>query len=362
MDKRKPESRDITRTTLAVLFIGIAIAASLWILYPFLIAIIWATVIVVATWPVMLGIQSRLSGRRGLAVAAMTVILLLIIVAFFTIIVTGVVNKAAELSTLAKSLSTYALPPPPEWLNGIPFVGPRLAVRWEELAALGPEELSARLAPYARQAAAWLISKAGSLGLLVVQLLLTVIISAILYANGETASAGIRRFARRLAGQRGEEAAVLAAKAARGVALGVGVTAIMQAAISGIGLAITGVPATALLTGVVFILCLAQIGPAPILIPAVIWMFWKDGVLWGSVLLVFFVLSVTLDNIVRPILIKKGTDLPLVMIFAGVIGGLAAFGVIGLFIGPVVLEVTFTLLKAWVLDSGSPEAAASEGK
>jgi len=362
MNEKKLESRDVTRTTLAVLFIGMLIAASFWILSPFLIAIIWATMIVVATWPILLGIQARLWGKRGLAVAVMTAMLLLIIIAPFSLAVTAIVDRSAEISTLVKSLATFTLPPPPEWLGGIPVVGPKLVDRWQQFAALGPEELSARLAPYVRQAVAWFIAQAGSLGMIFVQLLLTVIIAAILYANGETASAGICRFSRRLAGQQGEEAAVLAAKAIRGVALGVVVTAVMQAILGGIGMVITGVPAAALLTGVLFMLCLAQIGPALVLIPAVIWLFWKDGPLWGSVLLVFSVLAVTLDNFVRPVLIKKGADLPLIMIFTGVIGGLIAFGVIGLFIGPVVLAVTYTLLKAWISDDERQKAVASDGK
>ncbi len=362
MNEAKFDSPDVVRTTFAVLSMGMLIAASFWILSPFIIAIIWATVIVVATWPLLLGIQARLWGKRGLAVALMTVTLLLIIVGFFSLIVAGVVGQAAEISTLVKSLATYKPPPPPEWVVGIPLVGPKLVDRWQQFAALGPQELSARLAPYARQAAGWLIATAGSIGMMIVQFLLTVTIAAIFYAKGEAVAAGICKFARRLAGQRGEEAAVLAAKAARGVALGVGVTAIMQAALGGIGLVITGVPAAALLTGVLFILCLAQIGPALVLVPAVVWLFWKEGALWGGVLLVFSILAVTLDNFVRPLLIKKGTDLPLIMIFTGVIGGLIAFGVIGLFVGPVVLAVTFTLLKAWISDEGRQEAAAPYGK
>ncbi len=359
-DPKTAEPRDVTRTTLAVLSIGALIAASLWVLSPFLMAIIWAAMIVIATWPLLLTVQARLWGRRGPAVAAMTLMLLFIIVAFFYLVVAGVIDRVDEISTLVKSLGSYTLPPPPDWLTGMPIVGPRIVDRWEQFSALAPEEVSARMAPYARQAARWLIAKAGSAGLLIVQFLMTVIIAAIFYAHGETAAAEICRFARRLAGQRGEEAAVLAAKAVRGVALGVGVTAIVQATFSGIGLAVTGVPAAALLTGVVFMLCLAQVGPGPVLIPAVIWVFWKDGAVWGGVLLVFSILAVTLDNVVRPLLIKKGTDLPLVMVFTGVIGGLAAFGVIGLFIGPVVLAVTFTLLKAWVADSEHEADCAEE--
>jgi predicted PurR-regulated permease PerM len=169
-----------------------------------------------------------------------------------------------------------------------------------------------------------------------------------MYANGETIRDGVLKFSRRLAGPQGEAVAILASKAIRGVALGVVVTAIIQAGLGGVGLAITGVPAAALLTAVMFMLCLAQIGPALVLVPALIWLYWKGSAIWGTVLLVFSILAVTLDNFVRPVLIRKGADLPLIMIFAGVIGGLISFGIIGLFIGPVVLAVTYTLLKAWV--------------
>jgi predicted PurR-regulated permease PerM len=181
-----------------------------------------------------------------------------------------------------------------------------------------------------------------------IQFLLTTIIAAIMYAKGEVIRSGVLSFARRLAGPQGEEVTILAAKAIRGVALGVVLTALIQTALGGVGLFITGVPAAALLTAVMFMLCLAQIGPALVLVPAVIWLYWTGSTLWGTILLIFTILALTIDNVVRPVLIKKGADLPLLLIFAGVIGGLIAFGIIGLFIGPVVLAVTYTLLKVWV--------------
>jgi predicted PurR-regulated permease PerM len=244
---------------------------------------------------------------------------------------------------------------PPTWVDQIPLAGEKIAARWKEFAALSPEERSSMVAPYAKTALLWFIAQAGSIGLTLVQFLLTTIITAILYANGETVSSGVLSFTRRLAGQRGEDVSVLAAKAVRGVALGVVLTALIQAALGGVGLVVTGIPAAAILTAVMFMLCLAQIGPALILIPSVIWMFWKGDALWGTVLLVFTVLALILDNFIRPLLIKKGADLPLLLVFAGVIGGLIAFGIIGLFIGPVVLAVTYTLIKAWVSDTNDEE-------
>jgi predicted PurR-regulated permease PerM len=216
------------------------------------------------------------------------------------------------------------------------------------LASLSAEERTAKALPYARAAVEWFMAQAGSIGMTMVQFFLTVIISMILYAKGTVIREGLLRFAGRLAGRPGEEVAVLAVKAVRGVVLGVVVTALIQAAAGGVGLFLTGIPAAALLTAVMLILCLAQVGPFLVLIPAVIWLYWSGQPARGTVLLVITVIAGTIDNFVRPFLIRKGADLPLLLIFAGVIGGLIAFGIIGLFIGPVVLAVTYTLLKDWV--------------
>jgi predicted PurR-regulated permease PerM len=132
------------------------------------------------------------------------------------------------------------------------------------------------------------------------------------------------------------------------VVLGVVVTALIQAAAGGIGLFIAGVPAAGLLTAVMLLLCLAQLGPLPVLVPAIGWLYWSGHPILGTVLLIISVVVVASDNVIRPYLIKKGADLPLLLIFAGVIGGLVAFGIIGLFIGPVILAVTYTLVKTWV--------------
>lgn len=353
-------SHDVTRTTLQVLSIGVLISAVAWIIRPFLTSMIWAGMIVVTTWPILLALQARLKNKRWLAVVIMTVALLLVVVVPILLAIAVVIKGADEGYAWVKSLSTLTVPPPPEWVGGIPLAGPRLADLWRQLALTGPEELFTYLAPYARQTLSWFVAQAGSVGMVVLQFFLTVIIAAILYAKGEAASAGIGGFAYRLAGQHGAAVMLLGEKAIRGVALGVVVTAIIQTTVGGIGLVVAGVPAAALLTAVMFVLCLAQIGPVLVLVPALIWVYWKDGALWGSILLVFVVLAATLDNFVRPVLIRKGVDLPLVMIFAGVIGGLVAFGIIGLFIGPVVLAVAHTLLKAWV-SGGAHEKTVTIG-
>jgi len=353
---------DPTRITLQVLWIGILIAATFWIMRPFLLSLIWAIMIVVATWPFMLKVEGRLWKKRGLAVTAMTIVMLILFIVPFLLAIVAIIENADDITAWVKSFQTQTLPTLPGWLSGLPIVGPKLTTAWESI-RMGPEGISARLVPYAGKLLTWFLSQAGSVGIIAVQLLLTVIIAAICYANGETAAVGVLRFAHRLGGNRGEEAVDLAARTIRGVALGVVGTALIQSLLGGIGLAVSGVPAAAILTAVMFMLCIAQLGPGLVLIPSVIWLYWSGQTTWGTVLLVVTIFVGTFDNFLRPILIKKGADLPLLLIFAGVIGGLVAFGIIGLFIGPVVLAVTFRLVGVWVADteaSPTPETAGEK--
>jgi predicted PurR-regulated permease PerM len=304
--------------------------------------------IVVATWPVLIGLQRRLGGRRGLAVAVMTVILLLVLIVPLYFGVTAVVANTRQLVEWSRSVSTITVPPLPGWIEAIPFVGAKLAGYRQDLIALHPEDLSARLAPYAQALILWFVGQVGGIGLLFLQFLLTVVVSAILYANGETAALAVTRFARRLAGDEGENAVRLAGQAIRGVAMGVVVTAILQSAAAGLGIAVAGIPFAAILTVVMFMLCIAQIGPALVLLPAVFWIYATRGGVFGTAFLVWALFCATFDNLLRPMLIRRGADLPLLLIFTGVIGGLIAFGVVGLFIGPSVLAVGYMLLADWL--------------
>jgi predicted PurR-regulated permease PerM len=191
-----------------------------------------------------------------------------------------------------------------------------------------------------------------------IQFLLTVIAAAILYANGERAADSALRFGARLAGEHGEAAVRLSGQAIRGVAMGIVVTALVQSLIAATGLLIAGVPFIAVLTAFMLLLCVAQIGVLPVMVPAVIWLYWDGSPGWGTFLLVVTVIAATIDNVLRPFLIKKGADLPLLLIFIGVIGGIIGFGLIGIFVGPVLLAVSYTLLDAWLGMGTSAKLAA----
>ncbi|KAF0099352.1 MAG: hypothetical protein FD187_2208 [bacterium] len=350
--------RDLAQATLGVLFIGALLIASFFILQPFLPALIWAVMIVVPTWKIMLAIQARLWGKRALAVAAMSAILLLILVVPLSMGIVAIVENSHRILGWGQWLASFRLPPVPDWIAGLPLVGERIAHFWQQVAAAGIEDFAARLAPYASDVTAWFVAELGRFGMLVLQFFLIVILAAILYAGGEEAAAWMRQFGKRLAGEQGENAVVLAGRAIRGVALGVVITAVVQSVLGGIGLALAGVPLAGVLTVVMFMFCIAQLGPALILVPAVVWVFWTGETGWGVFLLVWTLIVGTLDNFLRPYLIKQGADLPLLLIFAGVIGGLLSMGLIGIFVGPVLLAVTYTLLDAWVKREVEPPGAS----
>jgi predicted PurR-regulated permease PerM len=353
------ERSDITRIVLAVLFIVALIGSSVWIMRPFLGATIWAATIVVATWPLMTSLQRWLWRKRSLAVAVMTLLLLCVLVVPLTFAAITVISHVDDLVAWAGSLSDFKIPAPPEWLAELPLIGGKAMELWEGVAAAGIQDVTIRAAPYAGGLIRWFAAQLGSVGVLLAEFLLTVILAATMYAGGEAAAARLLRFGWRLAGRGGESAVLLAGQTIRGVALGVVVTAITQALFGGLGLFIAGVPFASLLTAAMLLLAIAQIGVIPVLGSAVIWLYWSGDSTWGTFLLVWTVIAGTMDNFLRPILIRKGADLPLLLVFAGVIGGLIAFGLIGIFVGPVVLAVADKLLMAWIDDDAEQRIAAS---
>jgi predicted PurR-regulated permease PerM len=341
---------EVARILLLVICIALLLVSSLWILLPFLVAVAWATMIVIATWPILLSVQRSAGGRRWVAVVVMTVLALAIFITPLLAAVSSLFDAAERSPAVLRDLIGRGLGPPPDWVASLPAVGGRIAEKWATLAAGGPEALVETLRPYARSAAASILALTGGAGAMLLQVLLTIVVAAILYTSGEAAARGVLAFAHRIGGERAEETMQLAAKAVRSVALGVLVTALVQSALAGLGLWVAGVPHPGLFTAIAFVLAVAQLGPLLVLMPAVIWLYSTGHAGWGTALLIWSIPVIALDNVLRPILIRRGVELPMLLIIAGVIGGLIGFGVIGLFVGPVVLAASYTLLRAWIAE------------
>lgn len=349
---------DLIRQLLSVLTLLVLIGGSLWVMQPFVAPLIWAAMITVATWPSLLWLQRHLGGRRSLATLAMLLLLLLVLFVPLTLAIVTLVGHGDSALEWLRSLDPAQLATPPAWVARIPMVGARLTQLWLDSFEGGAAALLAKLSPFAGTLAKTALRQVGALGAVGLQFLLTVAICGVLYLQGEFAGRGVVRFAHRLAGERGVRMVHLAANAARGVALGVVITAVAQALLGGLGVAVAGVPGAMVLTTVMFLLTIAQIGPLPVLLSCCGWLLWSGQTGAAVGLLLWSGVVGTIDNLLRPWLIKKGADLPLLLIFAGVIGGLVAFGLLGIFIGPVVLAVTYTLMGSWMDEEPMPEAVS----
>lgn len=354
------KSMDLPQAIFSLIFIIIMVFASLWIMRPFFLGFAWASMVVIATWPLFLKLEVLLWGNRACAVITMTIVLLLIFIIPIVCLVNSLIdNSASVISWLSSDKLKF---PNLAWLQDIPIIGEKLFSSYQKLLEEGGSELITKVQPYMGKTTEFFVVQVGHVGRFVLHLIFMLIFSSLLYWNGEKVQNIIRHFAIRLGSQSGDSVVLLAGQAIRAVALGVVVTALVQGILGGLGLAISGIPYSSLLMILIIIFCLIQLGPLPVLIPAIVWLYWNSSTTLGTVLLVWSCIVCVLDHILRPILIRIGADLPTVLIFSGVIGGLIAFGMIGLFIGPVVLVISYRLISSWMDEIPAPNASIKKSK
>jgi predicted PurR-regulated permease PerM len=329
------------------------VAALLWgtlaVLRPFLPAILWAAIIVVATWPIMLRVERLLGGRRSLAVAVMSSGLFVAVVGPVALLLGTLVARLPELRDLGGRLLAGPWPGPPAWVGRLPF-GDHISAEWSEAVAQSADHWTAMAQPYLGKIALWLSQHVGTLGGITLEFLLTLVLVVVFYLHGEALAMVLRRLARRTGGARAEEGAMLASQAMRAIAAGVVLTALVQSVLSGLGLWAAGIPAAGVLTSVMFMLCIMQIGPMPVLIPGILWLAFQHRIGAAVALSLWSVLMAGGDAILRPWLIQRGAKLPFILVLGGVIGGLLAFGLAGIFVGPILLAVVKRLMERWATD------------
>ena len=221
-----PQDRDLPQKLFTLLFFILMTAASFWVVEPFILGFAWAGMVVIATWGLMLRIQKYLWGRRSLAVLVMTLIILLVFILPIALLISSVIDNIGPVISWATS--GHIEIPKLEWLNNIPLIGDKLAEYYQKMIAGGGSAMMAKIQPYVGQTTSFFVAQAGHFGRIVVHLALMLLFSALLYWRGERVGQGIRHFAYRLAGRRGDAVVLLAGQAIRAVALGVVVTALLQ--------------------------------------------------------------------------------------------------------------------------------------
>jgi predicted PurR-regulated permease PerM len=340
---------------LAILVIGCFI-----VLKPFLVTVLWALILALSTWPTFRWLERRLGGRRTLAALIVTLGLVAALLVPLIIVGTSVADDISRFSARAREFFADGLPPtPPEWLAGLPVAGPDLAAQWTDLA-----EDTDRLADLIRQhipaVRDWLLRTAGALTLGLLELALSLIIAFIFLRQGPAVSRRLGVMVDKLTGhERGQHLLAVAQGTLKGVVYGIIGTALAQGVLTVIGLWMAGVPSALFLGVVAGLLSVLPFGPGLIWLPAAIWLFNSGETGWGIFLLLWGALVVNgADNIIKPYFIGRGSALPLLLVFLGIFGGAIAFGFLGIFLGPTLLAVAYSLFVAWTsMETGRPPVA-----
>jgi predicted PurR-regulated permease PerM len=347
-----PASRiehSLTLAGLALLIVGCFL-----VLRPFLSALVWAAILCTTAWPLYQRLLVRLRGQSSLAALVMVILIAVVLLAPFIIVGATIADNADRVATWWRDMIASGPPEPPGWVAHLPIVGERASAYWSGMAhdtAQLVDEVRKYLEPARKLALASGASFVGA----VLQLALSIFIAFFFFRDGETVVARLRGASERIAGERGFELAVVAGATVRGVVLGILGTALVQGVLAGLGFWIAGIKSAPLLGLLTFFLSPVPIGPPLVWVPAGLWLINIGDTGWGLFVLAWGALVVSsIDNVLKPLIISRGSDLPFVLVLLGVLGGAVAFGFIGVFLGPVLLAVGYALLQAWISTGTSP--------
>jgi predicted PurR-regulated permease PerM len=333
--------------------LGLFLYWSIILVRPFLSIIIWSVVLCVALYPVFEWIAARLGGRRRLAALVTTAVSLIIVIGPATWLVLGVIESVR---LVVERPDALLLPDPPEAVKHWPIIGEQIFQFWD-LAATNMRAALAKVAPHLRPLANILLHFAADAGVGTLKFLASVVIAGLLFVPGPAFVSTANALAQRVSSAHGEQFVQLAGASIRSVAQGVLGVSALQALLAAIGLGIAGVPGASLITSAVLILGIIQIGPALVLIPVVIWSWMTMDVPASLAFTAYMMLVGVSDNILKPIVMKRGLNTPIPIILIGLIGGTLSYGITGLFLGPIVLAVVWELAAEWVY---ARKAAPSE--
>lgn len=340
--------------------VGAAVAllavGCLLILRPFISAALWAAILCFSTWPLFLRLEQVVGGRRGLAALIATLALAATIAAPFVILGSTLASNLADLTAAAQKIFEAGPPAPPLWVGTIPLVGSRLRDYWltlTESSAARLEEL-AKLLPTVRDFA---VDGGKLLGNGIFQILLSLLIAFFFYRDGETVADRLSAGINRIGGERGDALLEVAGSTVRAVVYGVIGTALAQGVLGAFGFLIAGVPGVAFLGFVTFIMSMIPGGPALVAAPAAYWLYSQGYSGWAIFMVLWGVMVSSIDNVIKPLLMSRGVSTPMILVMFGMFGGVIAFGLVGLFIGPTVLALGYTLLTEWAVPSSAAAAA-----
>lgn len=336
--------------------IGVLILLAAWcfeIVKPFIIPIAWGIIIAVGAYPGFLWLRELLGGRKGAAATLVTLLGLVILITPMVMLSDTLIAGAQGLARGFQE-GSLAVPPPPDTVKHWPFIGPTVDSFWRQ-ASENLAATAARVAPHLKDVGSYLLATAAGAGYGILQFVIAIVIAGILLAHSEGGTRNAFAIATRLAGARGADFTRLAEATVRSVTRGILGVAIIQSLLAGLGFMVMGIPGAGLWALLCLLLSVIQIGIVPITLPILIYVFSTADTLPAVLFLIWSLFVGTLDNILKPILLGRGVEVPMAVIFIGAIGGFISSGIIGLFVGSVVLVLGYKLLLAWIDETADLE-------
>lgn len=355
-DRKRPSSRDqftgpFIETAIRLGALALLLYWTLILVRPFISIVIWSVVLTVALYPVFAWMTHLLGGRRRLAAFLVTVLSLLVVIGPATWLALGLIDSLRVISERL-DFSTLAIPPPSKAVKDWPLIGDSLYQFWD-LASTNFKAALAKILPQLKPLGSSLLRIGADTGIGIIKFLASIIVAGFLFSPAPALADAVKNFSRRLNRERGEEFVVQAGATIRAVSRGVIGISVLQALLAGIGLMAAGVPQASLIAFAILILGIIQIGPTIIIVPVIFWS-WTAMETMPALLFTAYMIPVNLvDNILRPIVMGRGLKTPMLVILVGVIGGTLAYGITGLFLGPIVLAVIWELLVAWIKERDS---------
>ncbi len=326
----------------------------LLVLRPFISAALWAMILCFTTWPLFLRLEDLLGGRRTLSALIATSLLAALIVVPVAILGATLADNVSALISASRKLIQEGPPSPPDWIASVPLIGSRVAGYWNYLnksSSVRLQEL-ARLLPAAKTIVLW---GGRALAKGISQIILSLIIAFFFYRDGNAAANQLHAALHRIAGEKGDRLLDLAGATIRAVVYGILGTSLLQGVVASIGFAIAGVPGAVSLGFVTFLLSLVPGGPPIVAAPAAFWLYRQGSPGWAVFIMGWGVMVGALDNVVKPLLISRGGSTPMILVMLGVLGGALAFGVIGMFLGPTLVALGYSLFEQWAVSAAGKQ-------
>lgn len=344
-----------------VLALFVLVGGALIVVAPFMTALLWGAILAFSSYGPYLRLAQALGGRRGIAALLIVLLILLVLIGPVLYAGTAFATRVPELVGAVQARLGAGTPPLPDWITQLPLVGPRIEDGWAAVAARNPEVV-VRL----RQLAAPVFGAALGAGLAILQgiglLILSVLFAAFFYLSGDSLADALRGAMRRIAGAQAPLLIGLIGSTVKGVVYGILGTSLVQALLCAVGYWITGLPSPGVLGLLTFFLAVIPGGPLLVVVPGTIWLVQQGASGWAVFLVVWsLAVAIAVDNVLKPIIIGKSSHVPFILIMLGVLGGAAAFGLLGVFVGPTLLAVAHTVLRDWVAvksEAQVPAAAA----